>query len=93
MEQVKQWADQVMASAECAECFWHDYEARPLAPSGRWTDRDGNEVRNPQAAFRGYATRWKSNNAKAAAAAPKPKHQPLQKNYTAGKTYAELTTI
>lgn len=61
--EVEAWAGAVMAPPECAECFHADHEARPLAPSGHWTDRDGNPVANPAAAFRAFATRWKSNAA------------------------------
>lgn len=77
LEQVKAWAGEVMAPAECAECFHADHEARPLAPSGHWTDRDGNPVANPAAAFRGFATRWKSNAAeRRQSRSPLPIRQP-----------------
>lgn len=65
LEQVKEWAVRVMAPEECAQCFFSDHEARPLHPSGKWTDRDGNAVANPLQAFTSYATRWKKNNATA----------------------------
>lgn len=57
LEQVQLWADSVMAPKECAEAFYGDHEGRG------WSDRTGQMITNPRAAFNGFATRWKANDA------------------------------
>jgi hypothetical protein len=72
LDRIKAWAIQVMAPKECAEAFWNDHEARGMSPRGYWKDRDGNEILNPHAAFRAFATRWKGNDFKKLHATHRP---------------------
>lgn len=66
LEVVKSWAGRILVPDECAEIFWNTNEARGLTPDGYWQDRDGNKIINPQAAFRAFATSYKSNRSKTA---------------------------
>ena len=72
IEQVRQWADALMAPQECADAFWGEMDGRG------WLDKSGQAVMNARSAFGPYATRWKSNDAArktrdALNAKPKPK--------------------
>jgi hypothetical protein len=66
LEVIKAWGSRILVPDECAEIFWNGNEARGLTPDGYWQDRDGNPIRNPQAAFRAFATAYKSNRNKSA---------------------------
>jgi hypothetical protein len=65
LEILKEWASRSLVPPECAELFWDSNEARGLTPDGYWQDRDGNTIKNPAAAFRAWATRWKANKTNA----------------------------
>ncbi len=48
--------------ANVAEVFWSDCEARPLGVSGRWTFRDGSEMRDWRKALKSFSLRWDNND-------------------------------
>jgi hypothetical protein len=60
-EQVVAAAGRVGLTAEQAEIWRNDHLARPIAPDGRWTDRNGKPIGNWQHALAAWAGRWKQN--------------------------------
>jgi 5-methylcytosine-specific restriction endonuclease McrA len=60
-EQVVAAAERVGLTAEQAEIWRNDHLARPIAPDGRWTDRNGKPIGNWQHALAAWAGRWKQN--------------------------------
>jgi hypothetical protein len=60
-EQVVGAAERVGLTAEQAEIWRNDHLARPIAPDGRWTDRNGKPIGNWQHALAAWAGRWKQN--------------------------------
>ena len=61
-EQVIEAARNVGLTAEQAEIWRNDHLARPIAPSGHWTGRDGRPVHNWQHALAAWAGRWRENS-------------------------------
>jgi uncharacterized protein YdaU (DUF1376 family) len=61
-EQVIEAARNVGLTPEQAEIWLNDHLARPIAPSGHWTGRDGRPVHNWQHALAAWAGRWKENS-------------------------------
>lgn len=55
------WAGTIGCPADKAEIWFHEHEARPLSPAGRWTDRDGNAVHRPQSALAAWWQKWRAN--------------------------------
>ena len=61
-EQVIEAARNVGLTPEQAEIWLNDHLARPIAPSGHWTGRDGRPVHNWQHALAAWAGRWRENS-------------------------------
>lgn len=57
VEEVKAFAETVMASAECAEKFWNGCEAVG------WVSRHGQPIADWRPLFRNFASSWKANEA------------------------------
>ncbi len=72
-EQVIEAARNCGLNEEQADIWLNDHLARPIAPDGRWTDRNGRPVNNWQASLAAWAGRWRQNDRdrEAKAAAPK----------------------
>jgi hypothetical protein len=60
-EQIAAAAGRVGLTAEQADIWRSDHLARPIAPDGRWTDRNGKPIGNWQHALAAWAGRWKQN--------------------------------
>ena len=73
LDRAKAFAPSAGISAEVAHIWWHECEARPLAATGHYTDRDGNPIRNWQAHLTSYGHKWVSNQARRSCT-PAPTH-------------------
>jgi len=61
-EQVIEAARNCGLNEEQADIWLNDHLARPIAPDGRWTDRNGRPVNNWQASLAAWAGRWRQND-------------------------------
>jgi len=52
-----------------AEAWFEETNARPLAPDGSWTDRNGRPIRVWQSALRSWGVKWAANEHRPASAA------------------------
>jgi len=52
-----------------AEAWFEETNARPLAPDGSWTDRNGRPIRLWQSALRSWGVKWAANEHRPASAA------------------------
>jgi|GEM_PF-3442043 len=73
LDRAKAFAPSAGISAEVAHIWWHECEARPLAVTGHYTDRDGNAIRNWQSHLTSYGHKWVSNQARRSGT-PTPTH-------------------
>lgn len=64
LDQAKASATMAGVTAEAAECWWLECEARPLSPRGNFTDRDGNEIRKWLSHLTSYGRKWAANDAR-----------------------------
>lgn len=70
LKMVCQWAESLMAPAQCAEVWWNEMEG------AGWIDARGRPVRRARPTFTAYATKWKVNDQRQKSHAHKPAHQP-----------------
>lgn len=49
--------------ANVCEAWWNEHEQRPRHVSGAYTDKQGTMVFDWKAALRGYASKWRNNDA------------------------------
>jgi uncharacterized protein YdaU (DUF1376 family) len=78
-EQVIEAARNCGLNEEQADIWLNDHLARPIAPDGRWTDRNGRPVNNWQASLAAWAGRWRQNDRDREAKASAPKFSGLTK--------------
>jgi hypothetical protein len=78
-DQIVEAARAVGLTPEQADIWHNDHLKRPIAPDGRWTDRDGRPIGSWRHALAAWAGRWKENERQrqtrsvvASAAQPKP---------------------
>lgn len=79
IEQVKQWAESIMAPSDCAEVWWNEMEG------AGWVDARGRPVIQPRPAFTAYATKWKANDYRSKSNAHKPPTPPTSGTSGANK--------
>jgi hypothetical protein len=71
-DQVVAAGERVGLTAEQSEIWLNDHLARPIAPDGRWTDRNGKPIGNWQHALAAWAGRWKQNEREKQSRSTKP---------------------
>jgi hypothetical protein len=87
LDQAMEFAPAAGVSPEAAEAWWLECDARPLTPSGHFTDKTGQPIARWQSHLTAYGRKWQANDdaqrqpgRRRAVAAPsralQPKHEP-----------------
>jgi len=63
LDQAKAFAPSAGVSPEAAESWWLECDARPLTPTGHFTDRNGQPIARWQSHLTSYGRKWQANEA------------------------------